>query len=174
MGAAEKSERTSIHIGIDDLKTEVLNQVADEQFDRAIGVLQDFLEQPSEYPQFKSRMERLVSHSVDLVNAIRAKKNFPGMASLTRSKQQELAERTTDHYNELQMTITKMERIMNQLKREDVRSTLWILRSVIYAAGLVLIVAFLKEVTGGLWGVFNSVAEDALDKMIDGVLRLFK
>ncbi len=173
MSAAEQRVSPKRYIDVDDLKTEVLNAVADDQFDQAIELLQDFLEQPSEYPQFKTRMDRLVNHGVDLVNAIRAKKNFPGMSSLTRSKQQELAERTTDHYNELQMTITKMERILNQLKREDVRSTLWILRAIVYGSGLIVIVAFLKEITGGLWGVFETVMENALDKTIDWVTRLF-
>lgn len=172
MGAAEKLPPKR-YIEIDDLKTEVLNAVADDQFDQATELLQDFLNQPTEYPQFKVRMERLINHAIDLVNAIRAKKNFPGMSNLTRSKQQDLAERTSDHYNELQVSITKMERIMNQLKREDIRSTLWILRAIVYGSGLVVIVAFLKEITGGLWGIFEMVMENALEKSIDWITRLF-
>jgi hypothetical protein len=62
---------------------------------------------------------------------------------------------------------------MNQLKREDIRSTLWILRAIVYGSGLVVIVAFLREITGGLWGVFETVMESSLDKTIDWITRLF-
>ncbi len=173
MSAVEINNEIAKVIDIDNLKSEVLNFVADDKFDDAIQVLNNFLNNPSDFPEFKMRMYRLVQHAIDLVNAIRAKKNFPGMNSLTRSKQQEIAEKTKDHFNELQMTISKMERIMEQLRREDVRSTIWIIRSVIYAAGVIVIVAFLKEVTGGLWTVFEAVVGNWLDKAIDWIVRLF-
>lgn len=173
MSAAELEKEESKILDIENLKSEVLTLVADDKFDDSIGVLNQFLNQPSDFPQFKIKMERLVSHSVDLVNAIRAKKNFPGLSNLTRSKQQEIAEKTKDHFNELQVTISKMERVMEQLKREDVRSTIWIIRSVIYASGVIVIVAFLKEITGGLWTVFEAVVSNWLDKIIDWISRLF-
>lgn len=160
-------------IDVEHLRTEVLNYVANDQFGESVSYLKKFLNQPSDYPQFKLKMERLVSHSIDLVHAIRAKKNFPGMSSLTRSKQQEIAEKTKDHFNELQATINKMERIMDQLRREDVRSTIWILRAAIYSSGVIVIVAFVKEVTGGLWGVFEIVMSNFLDKALDWILGLF-
>lgn len=159
---------------IDELRTAVLNAVADEAFDQAIDVLQQFLNQPSDYPQFRNRIVRLVGHAIDLVNAIRAKKNFPGLNNLTRSKQQEIAEKIKDHFSELQMSMTKMERVIEQLRREDVRSTIWIIRAVIYACGVIVIVAFLKEVTGGLWGVFETVVGNSLDKGLDWLIRFFK
>ncbi len=161
-------------LDIEELRNELLNAVADDAFDRAIEILQQFLNQPSDYPQFRQRLVRLVGHAIDLVNAIRAKKSFPGINGLTRSKQQEIADKIRDHFRELQMTITKMERILDQLRREDVRSTLWIIRAVIYAAGVIVIVAFLKEITGGLWSVFETVLSNFLDKGLDWVIGLFK
>lgn len=173
MSAAEELKTTKREIDIDYLRTEVSNAVADEHFDRAIDLLQDYLEQPSEYPQFRNRMERLVNHGIDLVNAIRAKKNFPGFSNLTRSKQQELSERISDHYNELQGTMTKMERIINQLKREDIRSTLWILRSIVYGGWLIAIIAFVIEVTGGFYQVTERVMDDFLDNVIAWIMKFF-
>ena len=95
------------------------------------------------------------------------------MTSLTRSKQKELAERTSDHFNELNSTFGKIERTINQLKREDIRSTVWILRAIVYSGGLLALIGFLKEVTGGLWGVFETVMERLLDGTIDWILNLF-
>lgn len=161
-------------MNIDELRAAVLNAVADESFDEAIDILQQFLNQPSDYPQFRHRMSRLVGHAIDLVNAIRAKKNFPGLNNLTRSKQQEIGERIKDHFNELQLSMSKMERVAEQLRREDVRSTLWIMRAVIYACGVIVIVAFLKEVTGGLWSAFENVMGNVIDRGLDWVIHFFK
>lgn len=174
MGAVLKQDQQKAkQISVDDLRTTVLDAVSGEQFDHAITELEVYLNQPSEYPQFRQKMERLVSHAIDLVNAIRAKKKFPGMTSLTRSKQKELAERTSDHFNELNSTFGKIERTINQLKREDIRSTVWILRAIVYSGGLLALIGFLKEVTGGLWGVFETVMERLLDGTIDWILNLF-
>jgi hypothetical protein len=179
MGEPKISENTTESnaekiLDIDELRSEVLNAVADDDFDRAIETLYHFLNQPSDYPQFRNRLVRLVGHAVDLVNAIRAKKSFPGLSNLTRSKQQEIADRIRDHFNELQGAINKMDRVIDQLRREDVRSTIWIIRAIIYASGVIVIVAFLKEVTGGLWGVFETVTSNSLDKGIDWVVGLLK
>lgn len=159
---------------IEELRNEVLNAVAIDAFDQAIELLHRFLNQPSDYPQFRNRMARLVGHAIDLVNAIRAKKSFPGMTSLTRSKQQEIAEKIKDHFNELQAAINKMERVIDQMRREDVRSTIWIIRAMIYASGVIVIVAFLKEVMGGLWGAFETVVGNSLDKGIDWIIGYFR
>ncbi len=175
MGVPKLEENNEEKIlDIDELRNEVLNAVADDAFDRAIDLMHRFLNQPSDYPQYRNRLVRLVGHGIDLVNAIRAKKNFPGMSNLTRSKQQEIADRIRDHFGELQTTISKMERIIDQLRREDVRSTIWIIRAIIYASGVIVIVAFLKEVTGGLWSVFEMVIANALDKALDWVIGFFK
>jgi len=175
MGEPELSEKNEEKIlDIDELRNEVLSAVADDAFDRAIEIFLLFLNQPSDYPEFRIRLVRLVGHGVDLVNAIRAKKSFPGMSSLTRSKQQEIADKIRDHFNELQATISKMERVIDQLRREDVRSTVWIMRAIIYASGVIVIVAFLKEVTSGLWTVFETVVSNSLDKGIDWIVSFFR
>lgn len=157
-------------IEIDEIKNDVLDAVTDERFDYAITILEKYLEQPSEYPQYKFRMSRMVTHCIHLIHAIRAKKHFPGRASLTRAKQQELNEKTKVHFYELEMTLTKMEGIMIQFMKEDLRSTLWVLRSFVYAAGIIVILAFLLDMTTGYWGVFEKVVENQVDKMANWII----
>lgn len=173
MGAAKKLNKENEIISIDEMESDVLKAVVAGRYDVAIEHLKRFLDQPSPYPKFKKKMERLVQHSIDLINAIRAKKNFPGMQSLTRSKQHELAKKANEHYEELQKTIARMRRVLNLFKNEDLRSTLWIVKAIGYGVALVVLVAFAREVSGGLWRVTENVTGHYLESIIDWFMRLF-
>jgi hypothetical protein len=150
----------------DDLKRNVLVMVTDGKYDEAIATLNHFLMVKSDYPNFKQKTERFIGHSIDLINAIRAKKNFPGFSMLTRSKQQEIGDKIADHYNELQFSLSRIGVILQQIKREDVRSTLWLFRALVYAGWLLMIVALIAEVSGGLYRVGTLVIDDFVDKFL--------
>lgn len=169
---ARKQEAPTLENDIDEMRVEVLDLVTEEHFDRAIFMLQKFLEQPSEFPEYKQRMSRYVNHCIDLINAIKAKKHFPGKANLTRAKQQELVERSKMHFTELEDTLVKIEKALLQLMKEDVRSTLWFIRALTYSAGVLAILGFVLDVTNGLWGVVQVVTDDALERFINWLFRL--
>jgi hypothetical protein len=160
-------------ISPDDLKRNVLVLVTDGKYDEAISILNLFLTIKSDYPNFKQKTQRFVSHCIDLINAIRAKKNFPGYHMLTRSKQQEIGDKITDHYNELQFSLSSISSILQQIKREDVRSTLWLFRAMVYSGWLIMIIALVIEVSGGLYKVGALVMDDVVDKFLTWVFGLF-
>src|SRR5437868_3536587 len=117
----------------DSLRHRVLRLVLDERYDTAIQELKDFLAEPTEYPDFKERVGRFVSHSMDLIYAIKAKRSFPGISSLTRAKQQELREKFKEHLRELQYSIKKIEKNQTDLRVHDVRSTIYVVRAIWYS-----------------------------------------
>jgi hypothetical protein len=160
-------------IAPDELKRNVLVFVTDGNYDEAISLLHRFLAIESDYPNYKSKTERFVKHSIDLINAIRAKKNFPGLNMLTRSKQQEIGDKITDHYNELQFSLSRVGVVLQQIKREDVRSTLWLFRSLVYAGWLIMIIALLVEVSGGLYRIGSIVIDDVVEKFLNWLFALF-
>src|SRR5215469_1470744 len=96
--AKKKEESAFFDVGVDrsemgrpeSLRYSILTWVLEERYDRAIEELKDFLDKPSEYPNFKNKVTRYIHHSIDLIYAIKAKRSFPGINSLTRAKQQEL------------------------------------------------------------------------------------
>lgn len=156
----------------DTLRYNVISFVAEEQYERAVGVLKDFLIEDSEYPGYKERSERYIGHCIDLVNAIKAKKNFPGAQYLTISKQQELTNRFKEHYHELVITLKKVEKIYLEIKLADIRSTVWVLKSLVFSVGIVLLAAFIVELNaGGLFKTGVLVINDALDKTIGFILN---
>lgn len=107
----------------DTLKYNVLTDVLDERYDRALRNLEDYLEKPSPYPDLKDKVERLVHYAMDVVHAIRAKRSFSGLAHLTMSKQKEFIDKFRTHVLELKTVLMKIELAEHRVRVADARST---------------------------------------------------
>lgn len=148
----------------DTLRYNILSFVINEEYERAINTFKDFMKSESAYPNFKSKIERYSLHAIDLIYAIRTKRNFPGINALTRTKQQELKEKFREHFNELKVILRKIENCMEELRLNDVKSTrilvnsLWMATVTIFIAGLTI------EIINGLgktaYIVFNLMIDD--------------
>jgi hypothetical protein len=156
----------------DTLRYNVITFVVEENYDRAIEELREFMASPSEYPRFKTRVERYVEHSVDLINAIRAKRKFPGASSLTMAKQQELKERFHQHFNELQQVLKNIDRIHNELKLDDIRSTVWVVQALINSVFVLVLIAFIIEASNGLAGNVWRVADDVFISVTNRIFNM--
>lgn len=156
----------------DSLRFNVMTFVVEENYDRAIKEIRDFSARPSEYPNFQKRIERYVKHSIDLVNAIRAKRKFPGMNSLTMSKQQELTDKYQQHFAELKYMMKKIEKINYDLRQEDIRSTVLIVKAFINALFAIVFCYLLIELFRGLLKTGIFVVDDTLARMTDWIFQL--
>lgn len=154
------------------LENSICAMVVEHQYEQAVNSLKSYLQQEDHYPKFKERSERYILHSIDLVHAIRSKRNFPGMQSLTSAKQQELTEKYREHFNELKATLKKVERIKRDLKSEDLRSTAWVIKAMIFSIFAVAVVAFIVEVYRGLAMTGFFVVEDLVNRSVDWVCDL--
>ena len=146
----------------DSLRYNILTWVLDEQYDKAIKELKSFLETPSPYPDFKERVTRYCFHSVDLIYAIKAKRNFPGIASLHRAKQQELREKFKEHFKELQYILTRVEKVEADLRISDTRSTIYVVQALWFAGIGIILLAFLLEIIRGLAQTGFVVFDDSI------------
>ncbi|WII71127.1 hypothetical protein QJS83_11710 [Bdellovibrio sp. 22V] len=168
----KKEESAFFDVGVDraelgrpdSLRFNILTWVLDERYDRAIEELKDFLEKPSEYPNFQSKITRYIHHSVDLIYAIKAKRSFPGINSLTRAKQQELREKFKEHFRELQYVLKIVEKIQGDLRVQDVRSTIYVVRALWFSFLAIIILAFWMEVVHGLAKTSVIVFDDLFGK----------
>lgn len=149
----------------DSLRYNILTWVLDERYDKAIDELKDFLEKPSEYPNFKSKITRFINHSIDLIYAIKAKRSFPGINSLTRAKQQELREKFKEHFRELQYVLKVVEKIQSDLRVQDVRSTIYVVKAAWFASLAVIILAFWMDIVNGLAKTSVLVFDDGFGKL---------
>ena len=144
----------------DTLRYNVMSFVVEENYDRAIQELKSFASKDSDFPKFKEKSERFIMHATDLVNAIRVKRRFPGMNNLTAAKQQEINDSYKKHFDELQYILKKIEKIQNDLKLEDVRSTVYVIKAIVNAMFGIFLVAFLIEVSKGLFATAWVVVDD--------------
>lgn len=155
----------------DSLRYRVLTMVLDERYDGAIEELKEFIDQPSDYPDFKARIMRFVNHSMDLIYAIKAKRSFPGISSLTRAKQQELREKFKEHLKELQYSLKKIEKNQTDLRVADARSTIYVVRAVWYSVVSLAALGFFLEISNGLAHTSYIVVDDVLTKFSDWILH---
>lgn len=150
----------------DSLRYSILTWVLDERYDRAIQELRDFIERESPYPNFHEKIERFVNHSVDLIYAIKAKRNFPGINSLTRAKQQELREKFKEHFKELQFVLVRIEKVETDLRINDVRSTIYVVKA-LWVAGIAIVgMAFFLEIMRGLAMTTSLVFDDGITRAV--------
>ncbi len=157
----------------DSFRYNVLSYVAEENYDGAIKVLKDFIEIESEYPDLKGRTERYILYCIDLVNAIRAKKNFPGAKSLTVAKQKELNDKYLTHFFELQQILKRVERIEYDIKIEDSRSTVWVIKAIMAALAVTFMVAFTKDLNAWLLRTTITVVDDSFQRLTEWIFSFF-
>lgn len=157
----------------DTVRYNILTFVANEEYDRAISYLKDFLNRDSDYPNFKDRVDRYINHAIDLIFAIRTKRNFPGMSLLTKSKQNELRERYRDHFQELKSVMRKVETSQEELRLSDIKSTTILVKSVWFSVVVVVVSAVVIDIFQGLGQTFFIVFDDYLSKALEYVFKFF-
>lgn len=151
----------------DTLRYNILTFVINEEYDRAITYLKDFLNKESAYATFRSKTERYIQHSIDLIFAIRTKRNFPGLSSLTRTKQHELKEKFKEHFQELKFVIKKIEKCEEDLRLSDIKSTQIVVKSVWLSLGIIAISALILELFLGLGLTISIVFDEYLSNALD-------
>lgn len=179
MTSPTKEEKRSPHdLDISDLGTpdslryNVLTFVINEEYDRAIKYLKEFLETDSPYPSFKLKVERYIQHSIDLIFAIRTKRNFPGFNSLNRTKQQELKEKFKEHFQELKYVIGKIEKSIEELRLNDIRSTKIVMKALWASLLIVFVSTLMLEFTTGLGKTFFIVLDEYIGLSLDWLYQV--
>lgn len=149
---------------MDSLQHGILHLVVIGNYDSAKYEIERYVDALEIYPQFRVRTERYVGHCHDLISAIKMKRNFPGLNALSRSRQQELVDKVKGHFEELKYYLRKIEKVERELKLEDMRSTIWVVKTFFHTTFIVLTAAFLIELFGGLGSTFGLVFNDLVDK----------
>lgn len=180
MSAALKERRGHNDLDISDLGTpdtlryNILTLVVNEEYDRAINSLKDFLNKDSEYANFKERIEKYILHAIDLIFAIRTKRNFPGANLLAKTKQTELRDKFREHFKELKLTMRKIESAQEDLRVSDIKSTTIFVKALVYSVAIVIVSMFALEILQGLGETTAVVVGDYIDKALNYAFKLLK
>lgn len=151
----------------DSLRNSILSLVVEENYDRAIADLEAYIDSLPDYPQFKERAHRYVSHSVELIHAVRAKRSFPGWNALNMSKQRDLFEKALEHFEDLKLTLTKVEVIEKEVRIEDVRSTVWVIQAAALCLFVLMAFVFLREFTRVVLPSSGLLIDASIDSLVN-------
>lgn len=132
------------------LTRSVLQQVVGESYDPAKTALEHYLEDRHQFPEFQTRASRYIRHCSELIHAIQTKRNFPGLANLSLSRQQEIHEKVIEHFEELKHNLKHVEKIERDHRLIDMRSTVWVIKAFCIAVAAVFGALFVADLRSGV------------------------
>ena len=157
---------------IDSLPHVVLRAVVQGNYDHARSEIDRYISMKSDLPEFSYRTEKYVDHCKDLVVAIKAKRNFPGLASLNMSKQQELLDHVIRHFEELKTFLKKIEQVYRDTKLEDIRSTVIVVKTCSYVVLAIFGVGLALDLVSGMGQSFGVALDGAINSLLDILLSV--
>lgn len=178
MSAAQKLQK-NVHVlkpqvsSVKSIHNDVINLVGMGEYTKAVQLLKDFSNNDFPYPNFKLKVERYVNHSIDLILAIEANRNFMGLGSLTRPKQHELKEKFKKHFEDLKSILRKIEVSYDELRAKDNKSTKYLVRAAWTAVVIVAANALFLDILAGLAETVYTLLETGINYTSDLVARLF-
>ncbi len=143
----------------------ILGFVVGERYEEGKEELHAHVARKKAYPGFAPRVEKFVRHACDLIQAIQTKRSFPGLGSLSLSKQQEINDKVLTHFEELKQTLKSIERAEKDVKLYDLRSTAIVVRVFFHAVLLIVVAGFIISVRSGMWYSFGVVFDALVDDL---------
>lgn len=170
----QESQRKDSGGRMNSIRADVLAMVVGENYDNAKNELSSYVEYKSSYPSFQIRATRYVQHCCDLIQAINTKRNFPGLASLSLAKQQEIHEKVLEHFEELKQNLKQIEKVERENKLTDMRSTVWVVKAACMVVAGMFATAFFLDLESGLFTSTFQVVNGLLDEASNWIVNLIR
>jgi hypothetical protein len=138
----------------------VLTHILQSNYDLALKEIEGYAEDKKEFPAFKIKAHRYITHCRDLIAAIQGKRELQGLSALPAPKQKDMFEKIVDHYEELKKHVRQIEAIGHETYLDDIRSTVIVLKVTTYCVITVLFVALTLDLFGNIFITYNNVALD--------------
>lgn len=156
----------------DSLRYNVLNSVIYKKYDVAKMDLENYFKTKDEYVELQEKCGRYIEHCYHLISAIKKKRDFPGISSLPIPKQHELFEAVIDHFDELAHYIKRVEAMSAEAQINDLRSTVFVLKSLSYSIGLIFMVSLLMSLVETIYGSYDMLMMDVAKDFTDWIFNL--
>ena len=167
------SQATKQDLGrVDGLRYTILSLVVDGRYNAACKELETYVEVKTEYKVFQHRAQKYIRFCQDVIRAIETKRNFPGLAAMSLSKQQEIYDRVIIHFDELKKSLQRIERIEREYKLSDVRSTMWVVRVLLNVVIFFFFFSLVQDLSGGVSNSFRLVFDAATYDLTSKVINL--
>ncbi len=170
----QESQRKDAGGRMNSIRADVLAMVVGENYDNAKTELTSYVDYKTAYPGFQARVGRFVQHCCDLIQAINTKRNFPGLASLSLAKQQEIHEKVLEHFEELKHNLKQIEKVERENKLTDMRSTVWVMKAACLVVFGVFVTAFFLDLQSGLFSSSFQVINVLMDESSGWIVNLIR
>lgn len=148
---------------LDGFRHTILSLVVEGRYDTAVSEISYHANSEDKLNVFKSKAQRYLNHAEELIRAIESKIKFCQSRSITRSQKHELYKMVMKHFNDLTDSLKKVERIENDIRVADLKSTVWVLKAIIMSVGFLIIVGMTKEALFTMKEPLFVVTDDAIE-----------
>ncbi len=159
---------------LDSLRAAILSLVVNENYQRAEDEMVAYVALKTAFPGFQERAERYIQHCLELIKAIQTKRRFPGIASLSLARQQEIYERVLAHFEDLKRHLAHIEKLEREQKLDDVRSTVWVVKASVYCVTFIFLVGLWVDIHGGAFSEVVAVTDSLMDSAIGAIVNFIK
>ena len=130
---------------LDGLRHTILSLVVEGRYDTAIAEISFYANSEQKLQVFRIKAQRYLNHCEELIRAMESKIKFCQTRTITRSQKHQLYVMVMKHFHELTDSLKKIERIENDIRVTDLKSTVWVLKSFVMCAGLVIMFGLIRE-----------------------------
>lgn len=148
---------------LDGLRYTILSLVVEGRYDTAIAEISFYANSDQKLQVFKSKAQRYLNHCEELIRAVESKIKFCQTRTITRSQKHQLYMMVMKHFHELTDSLKKIERIENDIRVNDLKSTVWVLKAFIMCLGIVIMFGMVQEAVSSMQLPFMVVVNDSVE-----------
>ena len=127
------------------MRHSVLSCVASGNYETALREIDALENIHKDFDALISRSRRILAHIRELIEAIKLKRSFPNLRTMPLAKQEEMQDRIVEHFEYLKEAIKKIEKIEADIRVQDVKSTLWVIRALAVSGFSIVLWALILE-----------------------------
>lgn len=132
----------------DGFRHDILSMVSHKKYRGVLKEIDAFYkEKERTMPHFNVKAKRYFDYIKQLIEAIEEHKTIPNFDQLPAAQQKKVHEQVFTYFDELNNTLKRVEKVIHDLKVQDVRSTIWFLKTFSYCVMVILsVMAFTEAV----------------------------
>ncbi len=148
---------------LDGLRYTILSLVVEGRYDTAIAEISFYSNSEQKLQVFRTKAQRYLNHCEELIRAVESKIKFCQTRTITRSQKHQLYLMVMKHFHELTDSLKKIERIENDIRVNDLKSTVWVLKAFIMCVGSLIMFGIISEAIQGMEMPLMVVVNDSVE-----------
>lgn len=148
----------SDHKNTEGFRHEILSMVSSKKYRAVLVEIEAFYkEKERTMPNFKLKARRYFDYIQQLIEAIEEHKTIPNFDQLPAAQQKKVHEQVFVYFDELNNTLKRVEKVIHDLKVQDVRSTIWFIKTFSYCIMVLVATLAIVEAIDFLGNPFPSL-----------------